>query len=141
MYKGVEQVPGSGPWISRVFAAKTNHFPWLKCQTPGLPGHCDSNNLNQSHAASSIVIGRSIIIILGTDLKNDALWCGGEPNNAANMEILLSIHGKDRCLNDLSTQLQRRYVCEQGLYFNYSLITDNFCHSPSCPFVFFPFLY
>ena len=51
MCKWVEQVPGSGPWISRVFAAKTNHFPWLKCQTPcrkkfligsaQLPGHCD----------------------------------------------------------------------------------------------------
>ena len=34
MYKGVEQVPGGSPWISRVFAAKTNHFPWLKSQTP-----------------------------------------------------------------------------------------------------------
>ena len=34
MCKWEEQVPGGSPWISRVFAAKTNHFPWLKSQTP-----------------------------------------------------------------------------------------------------------
>ena len=61
--------------------------------------------------------------IAGTDLKDDPLWCGGEPNNYDSSQTLLSLDGKTHCLNDFSTQEQNHFVCEQGEYFPIKFFT------------------
>ena len=57
-----------------------------------------------------------LILITGTDLRNDPLWCDGEPNDAGEGETLLTFYGKNQCLNDMSTEREKKFVCEQGLY-------------------------
>ena len=71
--------------------------------------------VNFPETLGSVWFKSYLIFITGTDLRNDTLWCDGEPNDGVEGETLLTFYGKKKCLNDMSTERKKKFVCEQGL--------------------------